>query len=221
MTAPASASGPPRPLVVLGVLTVVVGFALGFGLAARRPATESAITTGTSAPPPATAAPATTEAAPTSETTAAPSTAAPTTATTTTTTTSVATTVVTTAPVTVAPVTTARPVVTTAPPVVTTAAPPRVLVTYPTDAFGRLLLPRAGTATLVITNSGGLASQWLVTGTGFRIVGAASQGTLGPGQSANVVIAPPSGDLPAREITGTVSVLGAINSSIPFATPPR
>lgn len=221
MTAPASASGPPRLLVVLGVLTVVLGFALGFGLAARRPATESAITTGTSVPPqPATTA--TTEAAPTGATTAVPSSEAPTTATTTTTTTSVATTVAPAAPVTVAPVTTARPtVVTTAPPVATTAAPPRVLVTYTTDAFGRLLLPRAGTATLVITNSGGLASQWLVTGAGFRIVGAASQGTLGPGQSTNVVIAPPAGDLPAREITGTVSVLGAINSSIPFAIPPR
>jgi hypothetical protein len=140
------------------------------------------------------------------------------TSTVTTTTTAPAPTTVTTAPVVTAPPTT-RAVVTTAAPVVTTPAPPRVQVFYATDAAGRLVVPRGGSAVITIANSGGLASQWLVTGAGFTTGGGPTQGTLEPGQSATVVIAPPPGGLPAREVPGTISVLGAINSTVPFVIP--
>lgn len=92
------------------------------------------------------------------------------------------------------------------------------MVTYGADGANRFVIPRGGAATLTIRNTGGSASQWLVTGSGFSLR-SASQGTLQPGQSAAVVIGPPAGELPLGEITGTISVLGAANSSIAFVIP--
>ena len=120
-----------------------------------------------------------------------------------------------------APTTTHAVTVTAAPTtsrVPSTLAPPRVEVLYAADAQNRLVIPRTGTATLTIRNSGGLASQWLVTGSGFS-VRTASQGTVQGGDTALVVVGPPAGELPRTERTGTISVLGAVNSAIPFVIP--
>ena len=57
------------------------------------------------------------------------------------------------------------------------------------------------------------------SGTGFTTVGA-SQGSLSPGQTAVVTVVAPPGELPTGEITGIISVLGAVNPTVPFVIPP-
>jgi len=99
-----------------------------------------------------------------------------------------------------------------------TLAPPRVEVLYAADAANRVVIPRVGAATLTIRNTGGSASQWLVTGSGFS-VRSPSQGTLQAGQSTTVSVGAPAGELPRSEISGTISVLGAVNSRIAFVIP--
>lgn len=198
--------------------TVVVGFVVGFALGGRSgddgdrviaadPAqTTTSTSTTTTAP---TAGPSSTE-APASSTTAPPTTV------TTATTAEV--------PETTAPPTSAAPVTsvaTTAPPPTTpppTFAPSRVVVSYATDGRGRLILPRSGSANLVVTNEGGLAQQWLVTGTGFSVAGP-TQGSLAPGQTVTITVVAPREELPSNEIDGVISVLGAINPTVPFVIP--
>ena len=200
-----------RPLVGGAVATVVVGFVVGFALGGRSTGpdettaagpTPSSSSTTTTAPTttsgPTTTAPTSTTMPSTTSTTVVTTTVAPTT-----------TAVVTTVPTTAAPVTTTAPVV----------APSRVVVSYATDGRGRFILPRVGSANLVITNEGGLAQQWLVTGTGFTTAGP-SQGSLGAGQTVTVIVVAPPGELPTGEINGTISVLGAVNSNVPFVIPP-
>lgn len=212
-----------RSLWVLAALTALCGFGLGFALAvggaSKTPVedlaaqADGASTTTARLPPSTRAAPVRT-APPTTEATT--TTEAPTT-----TTTAVPTTVASTLPVPPTTVATTQPpvVVTVAPPP-TTLAPPRVQVTYAADRFGRLMLPRSGYALLTLTNRGGQASQWLITGTGFRTAGSGSaQGTLAPGQTATVTVQAPSGELPDNEITGVIQVLGAVNSAVPFVIP--
>jgi hypothetical protein len=215
-----------RVLVAAAVATVLLGFALGYGLATR--STRSSGATA-SAPPPSSTGAAGTAVPPT---TGAPTTAPPTTASTTTTeatttapptitappTTAPSTTATTAPPTTPTPSPTTTAVATTAPRPPSTLGPPRVEVTYGADGANRFVIPRTGTATLTIRNTGGSASQWLVTGSGFSLR-SASQGTLQPGQSAAVIIGPPAGELPRNEITGTISVLGAANSAIVFVIP--
>jgi hypothetical protein len=93
-----------------------------------------------------------------------------------------------------------------------------VVVSYSTDSRGRLVLPRNGSSTLLIINEGGQPQQWLVTGTGFTTSGP-SQGTLPPGQTVTVTVLAPRNELPGNEINGTISVLGAVNPSVPFVIP--
>lgn len=220
MTAPAgdppAASRSVRLLVAGGVATVVIGFVVGFLLGGRGPgpstdtvtaagSSTSIATTTSSTTAPSTSAPTTTEPAP-SSTTGPSTTAAPVPTTEAPTTTSV---VVPTTVVTLPPPTTVAP----------TFAPSRVVVSYGADASGRLVVPRTGSATLVITNEGGLAQQWLVTGTGFTTIGA-TQGTLGPGQTVTVSIVAPLEELPLGEVPGIISVLGAVNPTIAFVIPP-
>jgi hypothetical protein len=206
-----------RVLVAAAVATVLLGFALGYGLATR--STRSSGATA-SAPPPSstgaagTAVPPTTGASTTTTeatTTAPPTITAPPT-------TAPSTTATTAPPTTPTPSPTTTAVATTAPRPPSTLGPPRVEVTYGADGANRFVIPRTGTATLTIRNTGGSASQWLVTGSGFSLR-SASQGTLQPGQSAAVIIGPPAGELPRNEITGTISVLGAANSAIVFVIP--
>lgn len=212
-----AASRSVRLLAAAGVATVVVGFVVGFALGGRGPgsttdtvtaagsSTSIATTSTTAAPPTSEPTSTTTEPAP-SSTTRPPTTEAP-------------------APTTEAPTTTTIPVPTTvatpSPPttVPPTFAPSRVVVSYGADGSGRLVVPRSGSATLVITNEGGLAQQWLVTGTGFTAVGA-TQGTLGPGQTVTVSIVAPREELPLGEVPGIISVLGAVNPTIAFVIPP-
>jgi hypothetical protein len=215
----AAGSTPNRNALIVGaVLTILVGFGLGFVLSGTRGSgdrsttaagittTSSSSTTTTSAERPTTSA----------STTEPPTTIAPTTTTTAPTTT---------VPPPTTPITVAPTIVTvprTAPPTVappTTYAPPKVLVTFAADAKGRLVIPRVGSATLTITNQGGLASQWLVTGSGFTTGGGQSQGTLGPGQSQFISVFPPAGEIPKGEQTGIISVLGAMNPSVTFVIP--
>ena len=222
MTEPASSGSPSsgrslRLLLAGAALTVVVGFAVGFGLGERGSTDADEATTAagpaTSVPstvPPSSSVP-TTELAPT--TTVAPPTTVTTTTTSVVTTTEAPTTTVVVVPTAV--VTTPAP--TTMPP--PTLAPSRVVVSYAADAGGRLVVPRSGAATLVVTNEGGLAQQWLVTGTGFTTAGP-TQGSLAGGQSVTVTILPPPGELPLDAVTGTISVLGATNPSVGFVIPP-
>lgn len=225
-----------RLVVAAAVVTVLLGFTLGFGLAQRNqgasptvaadgPTTSASSSAPTSAPavggtttpdPPRTEPPAsalTTDPPTTSSTAPAP--------------TEPPTTPAPPPPTTAAPVatppapTTVRTVIVTVPPtsrVTSTLAPPRVEVLYAADAANRVVIPRVGTATLTIRNTGGSASQWLVTGTGFSVK-SASQGTLQGGQSTTVLVGAPPGDLPRNELTGTISVLGAVNPSIGFVIP--
>ena len=206
-----------RLLVAGAVATIVVGFVVGFALGGRSgDGDDDGLTaagsiptssTTTTAAPPSTDGSSSTTGAPASSTTTRPST-----------TSSTEPVAVTEAPPTTTPATSA--VVTTAPPppVATTFAPSRVIVSYSTDGSGRLVIPRSGSASLVITNEGGLAQQWLVTGTGFTTVGA-SQGSLGPGQTTVVTLVAPPGELQTGELTGTISVLGAVNPAIAFVIP--
>jgi hypothetical protein len=212
---PPAAASPPRRALLIGaaMLTIVTGFGLGFALSGTRGrsggsslaagSTSTAVTTVPTTArvtvPPTEATTTTTEARAT--TTAAPTTIAPTT-----------TRAPTTLPVIVPTTPPPTPPPTQAPP--TTYSPPKVLVTYAADAQGRLVVPRVGTATLTVTNQGGLASQWIVTGSGFSVVGGATQGTLAPGQSQFISIGIPGGEIPKTEITGIISVLGALNPSI-------
>lgn len=216
-----------RPgVVAMAVLTIVLGFGLGFGLAGRGASGPTPTDPLTAAPagtvreavvsePPedtvTAPAPSTTAADPSSidsvtvappTITAAPPTAPPP------------------VPSTVAPTTaTIRTVVPTTGVAATTPAPPRVVASFAADASGRLVIPRGGTATVEIRNEGGLASQYVVTGTGFTFGGAASQGTLEPGARVTLVVAPPRSELPATDVVGVISVLGAVNGSIPFVIP--
>jgi hypothetical protein len=110
-------------------------------------------------------------------------------------------------------------IVTSPPAPPTTYAPPRVVVSFASDGSGRLVVPRQGTVSFTVSNQGGLASQYLVSASGVSLGGGAVQGTLQPGQSVSLSVGPPPGDLSRTEKTGTISVLGAINSSIPFVIP--
>lgn len=217
---PRAPTDPARKLLVVGAaVAIVLGFAAGFALAGARSRSSrggeqaASVTTTTAA---VTIAPTIEE----PSTTEAPSTEPATSETTTTAATSTTSAVSTTlAPTTAAPSTTQRQVVTTtsvvvAPP--STFAPPHIQVTYPADAAGRLVIPRGGSATFTISNTGGLASQWLVSGTGFSTGGSATRGTLGPGQSTSVTVGPPPGELPNGDLTGSIDVLGAVNPTIPF-----
>jgi hypothetical protein len=217
-TATAGATPNRSALIVGAVLTIIVGFGLGFVLSGTRSSgnrstTAAGITTTTSST--------TTTTGVVRTSTSASTTEAPTTTVAPTTTTAAPTTVApTTAPITVAP--TISTVPRTAPPTVappTTYAPPKVLVTYAADSQGRLVIPRSGSATITVTNQGGLASQWLVTGSGFTTGGGQSQGTLGPGQSQFISVFPPAGEIPRSEQHGIISVLGATNPSVPFVIP--
>ncbi len=67
-------------------------------------------------------------------------------------------------------------------------------------------MPRKATASFELTNTGGLATQYLLSGTGFVSVGF-QQGTLNPGQSVTVTIAP-GANLPDSEVSSAVNVLG-------------
>jgi len=218
--ATATTSTPARGVVIAAaMLTIVVGFGLGFALSGMRSSDRGTLTaaaTSSTTAVPTTIAPRTTVAPTLPPTTAAPTTQAVTTTSIAATTTAAPTT----APIVTLPVpTTPRPTPppTQAPP--TTYAPPKVLVTYAADPQGRFVVPRVGTATLTVTNQGGLASQWLVTGSGFAISGGPSQGTLQPGQSAFISISVPPGEIPATELTGVISILGALNPSIAFVIP--
>jgi hypothetical protein len=206
---PPASPRPVRVLVAAGVATVVLGFVVGFAIGGRSGDGADTLTAASTVPP--TPAPSSTA------TTPAPSSTQTTSSTTSSTTTTEAPTT-TTAPTTVAPTTavdtTAAPPTTPAP----TFAPSRVVVSYATDGGGRLILPRSGSANLVITNEGGLAQQWLVTGTGFTTAGA-SQGTLAPGQTTTITVVAPREELPSNQIVGVISVLGAVNPTVPFVIP--
>jgi hypothetical protein len=206
-----------RLLVVGAVATVVIGFVVGFALGGRSgddalTASAPVSSTTTLAPPTSASTTTTTDTSASSTTSSSPPTSTTTVPTTVAPTTTAPTTVV--APTSTTPVTVAVPTT-----VATTVAPSRVVVSHATDGSGRLIIPRHGSANLVITNQGGLAQQWLVTGTGFTTVGA-SQGTLGPGQTVTVTLVAPPGELPSGEINGTVSVLGAVNPTVAFVIPP-
>jgi hypothetical protein len=217
LTAAPAPARPLRLLVAGAAATIVVGFVVGFALGGRSGdggdvTAAGSIPTSSSSPttaaPPSTGGSSSTTSPPASSTTTRPST-----------TSSSAPVAVTEAPPTTSP--TSAVVTTAAPPpsVATTVAPSRVVVSYGTDGSGRLVIPRSGSASLVITNEGGLAQQWLVTGTGFTTVGPA-QGSVGPGQTTVVTVVAPPGELPSGELTGTISVLGAVNPSIAFVIPP-
>ena len=216
LTASPSPARPLRLLVGGAAATIVIGFVVGFALGGRSGDRED-VTAAGSIPPSST----TTTAAPPTTAGSSSTTSAPTSSTTRSSTTPSTEPVATTE----APPPSSTPtsvVVTTAappPPVVTTFAPSRVVVSYSTDGSGRLVIPRSGSATLVITNEGGLAQQWLVTGTGFTTVGA-SQGSVGPGQTSVVTVVAPPGEIQTGEIYGIISVLGAVNPTIAFVIPP-
>ncbi len=213
------------------MLTVLVGFGAGFALAGPRGGSPSepvaagsgSTTTSTSAAPKPTSSELASTTPPTtttidSSTTTSPAptiTAAPTTVATTAAPTTAVAPVPTTAPRPTLPPT-SRPVP-PAPP--TTFAPPKVSVTFAADANGRLVVPRVGSATMVLTNTGGLASQWLLTGTGFATTGGPTQGTIGPGQSVLIAITAPPGELSKAAIPGIISILGATNSNVAFVIP--
>jgi hypothetical protein len=215
--APASSPRSLRLLAAGAVATVVVGFVVGFALGGRSggddvtaagPGPSSTTTTTSSTAPDRS----TTTEAPSSSTTARP-----------TSTTTSSTTTVTVVDTTEAPPTSVVPfptiATTVAPPTTVAVVPSRVVVSHGADPAGRLVIPRLGSATLVITNQGGLAQQWLVTGTGFTTAGP-TQGSLGPGQTVTVTVLPPPGELPSSELTGIISVLGAVNPSVAFVIPP-
>jgi len=201
-----------RLLVAGAVATVVVGFVVGFALGGRGPAESgdsvTAADTSTSISTTTTGAPATSG----PPTTAAPSTTSPPTTEAPVSTTEAPPTTVATVPPTVA---TPVPTPTTVP---STFVPSRVVVSYAADGSGRLVLPRSGSATLVITNEGGLAQQWLVTGTGFTTAGA-TQGSLAPGATVTVTIVAPREELPLGAVSGIISVLGSINPTVAFVIP--
>lgn len=204
-----------RLLVAGAVATVVVGFVIGFALGGRGDDGGDSLTaaapstTATSAPTSTTEGSTTTEAPASTTTTATPRSTATTAVATTEAPTTTEVVPFPTIPPTLAPTTAAPP----------TYAPPRVVVSYATDGSGRLIIPRAGTANLVITNEGGVPQQWLVTGTGFGTVGA-TQGSLSPGQTVTVTLVAPPGELPTGEIPGIISVLGAVNPTVAFVIPP-
>lgn len=214
---------PVRLLVTGAVATVVIGFVVGFLIGGRgtgRPdgtvtaSGDRLATTSTGVPPTSTADPAET---PTSTSTSTSVSSTSTTTESTTTTDAVPSTVLatTTAPPVVSVAPTTAPAVTTVPP---TFAPSRVVVSYARDGAGRLVVPRYGSATVVIANEGGLAQQWLVTGSGFSTAGP-TQGHLAPGQSVAVSILAPREELPLGEINGIISVLGAIEPTVAFVIP--
>jgi len=204
-----------RLLAAGAVATVVVGFVIGFAIGGRSTADDvtaagpgpAMITTTTSPPAPDR-----------SSTTEAPATSTTTSTTSTSTTTTVAVVDTTEAPPTsIVPFPTIA--TTVAPPTTVPVVPSRVVVSYGADSAGRLVIPRSGSANLVITNQGGLPQQWLVTGTGFTTVGG-SQGSLAAGQTVTVTVLAPPGELPSGEINGIISVLGAVNPTIAFVIPP-
>lgn len=218
---PRPASTRPALLALLAAVTIIVGFGSGFLVATRSgpsgrtdTAAPVVITPSSTTAPSASVVETTTTTEP-ATTTVPPTTEPPTTATTATT---VATTTpppVTAPPTTPKPLST-QPVVITSPPT-TPLAPPKLELTFPRDGLGRLVIPRKGTASFTITNSGGLSSQWLVTGTGFVTAnGGTAQGTLLPGGSVIVTVMPPPVELPKGEVTGSITVLGAVNPNIPF-----
>jgi hypothetical protein len=220
--------------VAAGVVTVLVGFGVGFALGGRGPGTTdldtAAVTTttvgiaggsangdegdapaGTAAPRPAAPDPSDPPAPATTSTTAGASTS--------TTATTPPPAPTTSPPPTTRAVAPTTVVVTLPPPPTTTTtapAPARLVAAWTQDAQGRLVIPRGGSATFTLTNVGGLQTQWLLTGTGFSGPGDTTvRGILDPGQTSPVTVIPAAG-LPPGEVDGTISVLGPNPLLIPF-----
>jgi hypothetical protein len=93
------------------------------------------------------------------------------------------------------------------PAVTTTAAPTRLVVVYPKDSQGRMVLRSGGNSAVIVRNDGGTAGPYAVVATGAVSVGGQSQGTLGPGSVVTVPVTAGEGGGPGPH--GTITVKGA------------
>jgi hypothetical protein len=194
----------PRTLALIGLVTALLAFGVGFGLAVVDTGPSERDEAAGPVAAPTSEAPATT--APTSSTTSstvaiapAPTIQPPTTQTT--------------LPATTEPVTSTS---VTSPP--TTGTPALMQVQHGRDAQGRLVLTAGGAANITFTNSGGTVGQWFIQSGGYVYVVGPTSGVLNPGQSKTVSIrAVP--EIPSQGVNGTLNMI--VSGQGPISVPLR